>query len=670
MSYPAGWDLVNITGTYIGRNGVPCTGSVTLSSPQLVLRSGTIVPAADIVFDLVNGTFSGQIPATDDPNANPSGWTYTVTENVPGGRQGYQIVAPHTSPGIDLSTVVPVTMPQPPTFGFPYVTLSQLLGTAVGDGAYLIGYQFPGTGGIARTVQTRLQDRLSIMDFGAYGDGTSHPASSRFATLASAQVVYPSCTALTDELDMLALMAARDYLQTNSTYRGGRIYAPRGHYLMNRNVAFTPYNQLYNMIVEGDGATATTFDFTSAPASTDGITLNGNGSQFVLRNLMITNAPGNNISINLTATPGLGNYSLLLVIDNVRSQFAGSNGLAATNCFMTTVRDCWFASNGANGVLFNGFHTSTQFSRVYSASNTGAGFNLNGMTYSGFDSCGSDQNGTYGYAMANMSGVVFKNCGAESNADDAIHLYSSTASFGSLPASVADIHGVVFDGCVTVGNGTGAAGSFGGFISAATSNSRPIEFKIIGGASTPNTSSDHALILTGGGGNIICHKELFNDSSYTALDFITGSASVANATVTGQRMLVSLSVVQALTTGTMTTILLDTTQVNDLGATLASGKITIPRGVNKVRVSASLDFAANATGVRQMFLQHNGANLFGFPAATINAVSVGDTIVSGVSTVLSVATGDTFNVQAYQNSGGNLNVSTGYNTWLCVEAIN
>lgn len=165
MSYPSGWDLVNITGTYIARDGTPCTGSVTLSSPQLVLRSGTIVTAADIVFDLVNGTFSGQIPATDDPNANPSGWTYTVTENVPGGRQGYQIVAPHTSPGIDLSTVVPVTMPQPPTYGFPYVTLAQLAGTAVGDGAYLIGYQNTGAGSASRTVQSKLSDIVSTTDF-------------------------------------------------------------------------------------------------------------------------------------------------------------------------------------------------------------------------------------------------------------------------------------------------------------------------------------------------------------------------------------------------------------------------------------------------------------------------------------------------------------------------
>lgn len=203
MSYPSGWDLVNVTGTYIGKNGVPCVGSVTFSSPQLVLRSGTIVPAADIVFNLVNGAFSGQIPATDDPNANPVGWVYTVTENVPGGRQGYQIVAPHASSGIDLSTVVPVTMPMPPTFGFPYVTLAQLAGTVVGDGAYLIGYQINATGSVAETVQSKLNLlAINVEDFGAVGDGVTNDYAAIMAAIAfvgsnnGGQVIFQAKTYL------------------------------------------------------------------------------------------------------------------------------------------------------------------------------------------------------------------------------------------------------------------------------------------------------------------------------------------------------------------------------------------------------------------------------------------------------------------------------------------
>ena len=267
MSYPVGWDLVNVTGTYIGKNGVPCVGSVTFSSPQLVLRSGTIVPAADIVFNLVNGTFSGQIPATDDPNANPVGWVYTVTENVPGGRQGYQIVAPHASSGIDLSTVVPVTMPMPPTFGFPYVTLSQL---AAPGGSSLIGYQNVGTGAVARTVQSRLQETISVKDYGAKGDG------------------------VTD--DTAAVTAALNYAGAN----GLTTYFPNGIYLLTSRIGLTAG---YSPSMKGQS-------YGSATLRASGITLNGNGfidytsaSNFVVEDMVFD---FNNSAITVGSEEAIG----------------------------------------------------------------------------------------------------------------------------------------------------------------------------------------------------------------------------------------------------------------------------------------------------------------------------------------------------------------------------
>lgn len=36
-----------------------------------------------------------------------------------------------------------------------------------------LAYQYPGTGSVLRTVQSRLQDRVSVLDFGAKGDGTT-----------------------------------------------------------------------------------------------------------------------------------------------------------------------------------------------------------------------------------------------------------------------------------------------------------------------------------------------------------------------------------------------------------------------------------------------------------------------------------------------------------------
>ena len=51
---------------------------------------------------------------------------------------------------------------------------------------------------------------ITPQDFGAVGDGSSHPASTLYATLADAQAVYPRIQALTEELDGLAIQKALD----------------------------------------------------------------------------------------------------------------------------------------------------------------------------------------------------------------------------------------------------------------------------------------------------------------------------------------------------------------------------------------------------------------------------------------------------------------------------
>ena len=49
---------------------------------------------------------------------------------------------------------------------------------------------------------------INALDFGAIGDGTSHPLSEQFATLEAAQAVYPAAVALTDEIDWCAIKKA------------------------------------------------------------------------------------------------------------------------------------------------------------------------------------------------------------------------------------------------------------------------------------------------------------------------------------------------------------------------------------------------------------------------------------------------------------------------------
>lgn len=66
-------------------------------------------------------------------------------------------------------------------------------------------------------------------DFGAIGDGTTHPLSERYATLAEAQAVYPHAVALTDEIDWAALQLM---FGEGSGYRC--VLSPQRHYLANR----------------------------------------------------------------------------------------------------------------------------------------------------------------------------------------------------------------------------------------------------------------------------------------------------------------------------------------------------------------------------------------------------------------------------------------------------
>lgn len=73
-----------------------------------------------------------------------------------------------------------------------------------------------------------LRDFVSVKDFGAIGDGTSHPLSEKFSTLTAAQMVYPIATSLTQEIDYIAGQTANDYCYAKG---GGQVYWPAGHYL-------------------------------------------------------------------------------------------------------------------------------------------------------------------------------------------------------------------------------------------------------------------------------------------------------------------------------------------------------------------------------------------------------------------------------------------------------
>lgn len=118
-----------------------------------------------------------------------------------------------------------------------FTTVANLAGTTTGEGAYTVGYQNPATGSVARTVQTRLQDRISVKDFGAVGDG------------------------VTD--DTTALSNCLTYCQANNKC----MYVPAGSYLTDTINYGHPAGSTTNITITGDGSNCTSFVKKSADST-------------------------------------------------------------------------------------------------------------------------------------------------------------------------------------------------------------------------------------------------------------------------------------------------------------------------------------------------------------------------------------------------------------------
>lgn len=103
----------------------------------------------------------------------------------------------------------------------------------------------------------------NVKHYGSIADGTSHPLSELFATLAEAQVVYPHAVALTDEIDWAAFQAA---LNAGTA----RVHLPDGHYILNRGNTRTT-----DIVLTGDGY-ATHLDYST---STGGLLISGTLTQ-------------------------------------------------------------------------------------------------------------------------------------------------------------------------------------------------------------------------------------------------------------------------------------------------------------------------------------------------------------------------------------------------------
>jgi peptidoglycan/xylan/chitin deacetylase (PgdA/CDA1 family) len=145
-NWPANFEGATITGKYVDSLGAPVSGTVDFTPVPLALLDAaaeTIIVSKKVSAPLdANGAFSVTLPATNDTDINPVGWTYKVVENFTGGRT-YNIEAPKGVTS-DLAVIGPV----PSSAGN-----AMVVGPA-GSGASLTSYAYQKPSSVVTTFQS------------------------------------------------------------------------------------------------------------------------------------------------------------------------------------------------------------------------------------------------------------------------------------------------------------------------------------------------------------------------------------------------------------------------------------------------------------------------------------------------------------------------------------
>jgi len=109
MSLPT---LITVQGTYLKLDGTPDSGTVTFRSPvfDLAASDPSIMSPGPLRATLDNtGSFSLEVPASNDPDWSPSGWTYIVHVKVTSGAYMFEVMVPYDAPGgtLDMNKLLP-----------------------------------------------------------------------------------------------------------------------------------------------------------------------------------------------------------------------------------------------------------------------------------------------------------------------------------------------------------------------------------------------------------------------------------------------------------------------------------------------------------------------------------------------------------------------------------
>ena len=271
------------------------------------------------------------------------------------------------------------------------------------DNASEVTYNPAGTSAVARTVESKLRDVVSVKDFGAVGNGVADDTAAIQAALnASFHVVVPIGTYL---ISSAITVAARTLLE----FQGGQgnttgVYPPAR--LVKKSTMTTA-----GLYIESTGRVTGGGIFCQSGNAGDGVVLNGNSAKI---SHFLVHGAGND-GIRVGADGVTSNFNSCEITHCV-SQYNGRHGLyihdgkadtsTGANANACTVTQLFSQHNGGDGIRL-GFSWWISLINCLTEVNTGYGLYLSGVDASTYPQCrwatilGGD------YNEGNTAGVIF-----------------------------------------------------------------------------------------------------------------------------------------------------------------------------------------------------------------------------------------------------------------------
>lgn len=308
-----------------------------------------------------------------------------------------------------------------------------------------VSYNQGGLGAVNRTVKAKLQEFVSVKDFGAVGDG------------------------VTD--DTAAIQAAIDAVVTAG---GGKVFVPRGKYLVSSTIDLAAWYGSPAIIFEGegygpwnkDGVVATSEHTSLFVVATDGFNVFNiaSTSQTVVQNISIRDTSGSRTSgaaIYLERngagiTGDDGNVTGVLIKQVGIKGF--QDGIRAIRLQTSTIDQVFIEDCTRDGIRLEttaaGGGTSVTLSNCFVKECGQDNYSMYGMAYSAFVNCASDASTRHTYYLdgttRNNTSISFTGCGAEGAGDDGIHITASNFGVTIVGCGIGPTTG---DGIYSAGQG-------------------------------------------------------------------------------------------------------------------------------------------------------------------------------------------------------------------------